>query len=178
MEETIMAAKKSMMVLFGVLVISSFVLASVIQAGAETMKCKNIATATKDERISVSDEERHTLGLQLMEGLAYCENGEIAKIKHHALIDAMPPKGGQAIGYTIYTFDDGSTIVIRFQRLMVPDQSGGISAKASSEIIKGTGRFQGIKGTASATGKNFLATKDEAARVFNDSTLTYTLPAK
>ncbi len=61
---------------------------------------------------------------------------------------------------------------------MVRDQSGGISAKASAEIIKGTGRFEGIKGTVSATGKNFLATKEEAARAFNDVTLTYTLPTK
>ena len=172
-----MDTKKSTWVLFGILEISVWVLASAIQAGAETMKCKHIATATKDERISVSDEEGHRLGLQVMEGLAYFENGEIAKIKYYSLIDAMK-KGGQAIGYTIYTFDDGSTIVSRFQRLMVRDQSGGISAKASSEIIKGTGRFEGIKGTVSATGKNFLATKEEAARAFNDVTLTYTLPTK
>ncbi len=172
-----MATKKSLWVLFSILVASAWLLGSATWTGAETMKCKNIATATKDERVLVGDEEGHNLGLQVMEGLSYCENGEIAKARHHALIDGMK-KGGQAIGYSILRFEDGSTIVIRFQRLMVRDQSGTISAKASSDIIKGTGRFEGIKGTVSTTGKNFLGTKEEAARVFNDSTFNYTLPSK
>jgi hypothetical protein len=173
-----MATKKSTWVLFGILVISSLVLGPAIQSGAETMKCKSVATITKEERISVSDQERHTLALQIGEGLAFCENGEIAKVRSHSLVDSQPSKGGQAIGYGIFTFDDGSTVVTRFQRLMVPDQSGGIAAKATSEIIKGTGRFEGIKGTSSSTGKNFLATKEEAMRTFSDFIWTYTLPSK
>jgi len=172
-----MTPKKSMCVLFGILVMSAWVLGSVILAGAETMKCKSIATVTKDETISVSDEEGHFLRLRIMEGLAFFENGEIAKVRLHVLSDAMK-KGSQAIGYIIYTFDDGSTIVNRYQRLSVADQSGNFSHKTTSEIIKGTGRFEGIKGTTSSTGKDFPATKEEAGRAFNDSTLTYTLPTK
>ena len=155
-----MATKKSMWVLFGILVISAWVLGSVIQAGAETMKCRTADTATKDERIPVGDEEGHVLGLQIMEGLAFFENGEIAKVRSHAISDTIPGKGGQAIGYSIFTFEDGSTIVTRFQRLMVRDESGNLSAKNTSELIKGTGRFEGIKGTASATGRNFFQVKE------------------
>jgi hypothetical protein len=172
-----MATKKLMCILFGILVISAWVLGSAILAGAETMKCKSIATATKDETISVSDEEGHFLRLRISEGLAFFENGEIAKVRLYSLSDTVK-KGGQGIGYILYTFDDGSTIVNRYQRLMVADQSGNYSAKTKSEIIKGTGRFEGIKGTSSSTGKDFPATKEEAGRVFNDSTLTYTLPTK
>ena len=172
-----MATKKSLWVLFSIFVISAWVLGSAIQVGAETMKCKSIAAATKTEEISVSDEEGHILRLRLSEGLAFFENGEIAKVRIHSLVDAMK-KGAQAIGYIIYTFDDGSTIVNRYQRLNVADQSGNFSAKTTSEITKGTGRFEGIKGTSSSTGKDFPATKEEAARLFNDSTLTYTLPTK
>ena len=105
-----MTIKKSIWVLFGILVISAWVLGSAIQAGAETMKCKSIATATKDETISVSDEEGHFLRLRISEGLAFFENGEIAKVRLYSLSDTVK-KGGQAIGYIIYTFDDGSTIV-------------------------------------------------------------------
>ncbi len=78
------------------------------------------------------------------------------------------------IGYTTYTFEDGATIVLRFQRLMNPDGS----ATAKSEIVKGTGRFEGIKGSSSITGKNFPESKDEAARASTDFTMTYTLPSK
>ena len=125
-----MVAKKSMWVLLGILVISVWVLGSAIQAGAETMKCRIASTATKDERISVGDEEGHVLGLQITEGLVFFANGEIAKIRSHNLLDGIPAKGGQAIGYTIYTFEDGSTIAQRFQRLMGADGS----AKVTSEL--------------------------------------------
>jgi hypothetical protein len=173
-----MATKKSMMVLFGVLVISSFVLSSVIQAGAETLKGRLAQTVTKNETISVNDEEGHVLGLQIQEGLAFFENGEIAKLRNHNVYDLIPGKGGQAIIYNIFTFEDGSTVVSRAQRLMVTDISGNISAMVTIELIKGTGRFEGIKGTGSATGKAFVASKGEAGRQFMDFTWTYTLPTK
>jgi len=125
-----------------------------------------------------SSDEGHGLGLQIAEGVAFFENGEIAKVRHHIIYDFIPGKGSQAIGYTIYTFDDGSIIVNRFQRLMVTNQSGSLTAKATSEIIKGTGRFEGIKGTASLTGKNFPRSKGEASKSANGVTFTYTLPPK
>ena len=173
-----MATKKSMWVLFGILVISVWVLGSVIQAGAETMKCRNAGTATRDETIPVGDEEGHVLGLQIGEGLAFFDNGEIAKMRANAIYDSIRGKGGQVIAYTIYTFEDGSTFIVRNQRLLVADKSGNLSAKVTSEVIKGTGRFEGIKGTASAIGKTFEASKGEATRSTNEFTLTYTLPSK
>ena len=52
-----MATKKSMWVLFGILVISAWIFGSVIQAGAETMKYRTALTSTKHETIPVGDEE-------------------------------------------------------------------------------------------------------------------------
>ena len=173
-----MATKKSAWVLFGILVISAWVFGYAIQAGAETMKCKHFGTAIKDERIPVSDEEGHQLGLQIMEGLGICEDKEVIKVRYHAIFDNVPGKGTQAIGYTFYTFEDGSTIVLRFQRSVVWAQSGIGSATTTIDLIKGTGRFEGIKGTASSTGKNFPQTQTEPARAFSDAILTYTLPTK
>jgi hypothetical protein len=173
-----MAIKQTIWILLGILLISAWVLGAAIQSEAETMKCRAATTATKDERISVSDEEGHALGMQIHQGLAFFENGEIAKLRGHAIFDFTPGKGSQAITYKIFTFEDGSTIVTRDQRLMVTDQSGNVSAKLTGEIIKGTGRFEGIKGSISSTGKNFLPSKEEAARASNDITFTYTLPTK
>ena len=170
-----MATRKSMWILFGILAISAWVLGSAIQAGAETMKCKIATTTTKDESVTVSDEEGHSLHLLITEGLAFFENGEIAKVRSHNLSDRISGKGSQVIGYTIYTFEDGSTIVQRFQRLMV---SGDLSAKATGELIKGTGRFEGIKGTVSGTSRSFPGSKGEVTRNTSDMTFTYTLPAK
>jgi len=174
-----MVTKKLMWVLFGILVISALILGSAIQAGAETLKGRNALTATKNESIPVNDEPGHVLGMLIWEGLAFFENGEIAKMRSHAIRDIIPQKGSQAIVYNIYTFEDGSTVVTRVQRLMVAaDKSGTLSAKMTGELIKGTGRFEGIKGTVSGPGKNFPASGGEAERAFNDFTWTYTLPTK
>jgi len=96
------------------------------------------------------------------------------------MYDGIPGKGSQAIIYSIYTFEDGSTIVARNQRSFVADKSGNFSSKGTTELIKGTGRFEGIKGTASSTGKNFPGNKvkEEATRGTNDINFTYTLPTK
>jgi hypothetical protein len=173
-----MATKKLMWVLFGILVISAWILGSVVQVGAETLKGRIVLTTTKYEEISVSDEPGHVLAIRIREGLAFFENGEIAKMRNHSIFDTTPGKDSQSINYNIFTFEDGSTVVTRTQRLMVPDKSGNFSAKLTGELIKGTGRFEGIKGTTSATGKNFAPNKGEAERSFNDVTWSYTLPTK
>jgi len=173
-----MATRKSVWILIGILVISAWVLGSAIQAGAETMKCRIANTVTKDEIISVGDEEGHVLGLRITEGLAFFENGEIARMRSHGAYDSIPGKRGQAIGYITLTFEDESTIVYKFQRLRVPGQSGTGSANVTGELTKGTGRFKGIKGTIFGTGKSFPAIKGEAGRSTSDITFTYTLPTK
>jgi len=173
-----MAPLKKIFSLFGILLISAWVLGSVMQAGAETLKGKTVLTATKDERVPVKDETGHYLGVGISEGLAIFENGEIAKQRNHGIVDSISGKGGQSIGYNIYTFEDGSTVVTRSHRIMVPGKGGTFSSKTTTELIKGTGRFEGIKGTSSATGKNFTASEGEASRAFNDFTWTYTLPGK
>ncbi len=169
-----MATKKSMWVLF-ILVITAWIFGFAVQAGAETLKGRVVFVVTKDQRTPVDFEEGHALGLQTWEGLAFFENGEIAKGRSYGLFDGSP-KGVQMIGYSIYTFDDGSKIVTRGQRIV----GEGGSSKAPGEIIKGTGRFVGIKGTSVyATGKQFpRSSETEADRVYSDVTLTYTLPTK
>ena len=161
-----------------ILVIEAFLLCSVPQAGAETLKARSVVVATKYETIPVNDEPGHILLMQILEGLALLDNGEIAKRKAYAVSDIVPGKGGQGIVYNTFIFQDGSTIVVRTQRLMVADKSGAYSAKVTGEIIKGTGRFEGIKGTASGTGITYLPSEGEASKVLTDTTLTYTLSGK
>jgi hypothetical protein len=174
-----MATRKSMWVLFGILLICAWLLGSVTQGVAEqTMKCKIASTNTKDERISLNDEEGHGFGMSISEGLAFFEGGEIAKTKSYTLFDFIPGKRSQQIGYTFFTFEDGATIVTSFQRLIAPGQSGIGSGKGAGEITKGTGRFEGIKGTTSSTAKLFPANKGEPSRNAVDFTFTYTLPTK
>ena len=175
-----MATRKLVRVLLGILVISAWILGSAIQAEAETMKCRTAGVVTKDETLSVGYEEGHVLGLQITEGLAFFENGEIATIRSHLVYDrydkVVPGKSSQAIGYTIFTFEDGSTFVQRFQRLQGSDKT--LPAQVASELIKGTGRFEGIKGSGSGTSKRAPEVKGDARKYVSDMTFTYSLPSK
>ena len=104
--------KVAVLGLVSILVIEAFLLCSVPQAGAETLKARSVVVATKYETIPVNDEPGHILSMQILEGLALLDNGEITKNKVCSVNDTMPGKGSQAIVYATLVFQDGSTIVI------------------------------------------------------------------
>jgi hypothetical protein len=175
-----MAPKNPIWPLFGILVILALIFGSIMPGYAETMACRTATVVTKDETLPVGYEEGHVLGLQITEGLAFFENGEITNIRTHLIYDrydkVVPGKSSQAIGYTIFTFADGSTFVQRFQRLQGTDTK--LPAQVASELVIGTGRFEGIMGSASGTSKRAPEIKGEAKRYVSDLTITYTLPTK
>jgi hypothetical protein len=173
-----MAKKKSIWVLLVFFTVTGLFLGFTMAAQAETMNCKTVGVTLKYESVPVDDEDGHILGLQTIEGLSIFENGEIARTKIKAMIDRLPKSiGFLGIGYFMFFFDDGSTIVVNFERRGKTDEKGFASTKFTSEITKGTGRFAGIKGTVSGPGKNFIV-KGEAIKSFNNFTFTYTLPRK
>jgi hypothetical protein len=176
-----MTTKKSLWILFGILVISAWVLGSAIQAGAETLKCKTSGNSVKREAAQIPDVEGHTININLREGVAFFENGEIAGLKSSSTWDGISGKRGQSQGYAVYTFIDGSMLIISFLQLLEADQEGKVAynTKSTGEILKGTGRFEGIKGTVSGTGKQLKAEKGEpTGKTANDWTFTYTMPTK
>ena len=172
-----MATRKSMWVIFGILIISAWVLGSAIQVRAETMKCRVARVVTKDETMPVTDEEGHVLAMQISQGVAFFENGDIANFKAQAISDRATGtgRGSQAISYLYFTFEDGSSIIVRNEYRSITDSTGKISTKTVGEIIKGTGRYEGAKGTFSSTGKKLPSIKGEADKFFAEATIIYTL---
>lgn len=176
-----MATKKSMWILYGILIISAWVLGFAIQAGAETMKCKSSGNAVKREVMQIPDVEGHRIVIIMREGVAFFEDGEVAAAKSFSTSDVIAGKGGLSQGYSLYTFEDGSTIIASFRQVLEADPKGKLEyyTKTTGEILKGTGRFEGIKGSSSATGKQFKTEKGElTGKSTSDYTFTYTLPSK
>jgi hypothetical protein len=170
-----MATKKSMWVLLGILVISAWVLGSVILAGAETLNYKFYTWVNKSESLPVGDVEEHSVALVDRRAFWVLESGEVATSKSASTTDYIRGSG-PFMQYVTITFADGSTIIIRTQGTM---GAGGGSGSWTSEIIKGTGRFEGIKGTQSAKAKYLPLEKGEAGRKgYGEGTITYTLPSK
>ena len=166
-----MATKKSLIVLFGILVISAGVLGSAIQVGAETMNFKVYTYVTKSENFPVGDVDQHVVFFMWRRSFIVFENGEVATSNGIATFDAIKYVG-PFMQYLTWTFPDGSTIIFKSQGTF-----GGASANLTPEIIKGTGRFEGAKGTSSAKGKYLPPEEGEPGmKGFGEGTLTYTLP--
>ena len=171
--------KSSMWVLFCVLLIAAWVLGPVTQVGAETMNYKSYSYVLKAEDVPVGDVEGHTVGLVIRRAFYVFENGEVATTNSVATRDLI--KGaGASVQYTTINFADGSTIVIKSQgrgggTATAAQKSGGLT----SEIIKGTGRFEGIKGTQSTKIRFLPVEKGEGGpKGIGEGTITYTLPSK
>ncbi len=86
---------------------------------------------------------------------------------------------GSNISYGTITFADGSTIVTRRQMTVTPTGGGSASGTLKGEIIKGTGRFEGIKGALGQKTKMLPHEKGEfGPKTISECTLTYSLPSK
>lgn len=150
----------------------------VTQAGAETMTIKLVSMVEKMEMVKVSDVEGVFIGVMDRKGLSVFENGDIATTTCRGTFDTK--KGFQ--GYSALAFEEGSTIVMAWKgptsRVPPGGKLGGYSF--TFEYAKGTGRFEGIKGSGTITAKVPNWDKDFKAKGFTyyEFTGTYTLPSQ
>ena len=150
----------------------------VTEAGAETMNCKLISMVERMETVQISDLEGVVIGVMDRKGLSVFENGDIATTTCRGTFDTK--KGFQ--GYSALAFEDGSTIVVAWKgptsRVPPGGKFGGYSF--TFEYTKGTGRFEGIKGSGTITAKFPNWDKDFRAKGFTyyEFTGTYTLPSQ
>jgi hypothetical protein len=174
-----MAKRKSIWVLFGILVITAWVLGSAVQAGAETWNYKFYTWVIKGETIPVGDVEGHSVWYLVRGAFRVYENGEVATAT--AIVTGDFIKGaGPFMQYVTLTHGDGSTMIIKSQGMAgVPAAGAPTAGGWKSEIIKGTGRFEGIKGTDGAKAKYLPVEKGEAGpKGYGEGTMTFTLPSK
>lgn len=168
-----------MIVLFGILVISAWVLGSAIYAEAETLKMEVSNVVTKIEVIPIENIQAAGIMPMVRDGLFRTENGELGSMKFIGTGYGVQGKGGSFLGYLVFIYGDGSTIVGTIQPGNYwPDPEGKSLSqqKALGELINGSGRFKGIKGTLKMTGSLLKLTKGEIApKAYNEFILTYTL---
>lgn len=162
-----------------IFVIGIWLLGIVPQATAETLNFKNFNHVTKAEAVSIPDVEGHLVRLTVREGVQIFENGELAWLKSVLYVDLIKGAGPFDM-YSVYTFQDGSTIVTRTKGRVEATSAGlQTAAKWAGEIIHGTGRFQGIKGTVTTSSKLLPPEKGEpSGKSLGEGTLVYTLPGK
>ena len=162
-----------------IFMIGIWLLGFVPQATAETLNFRIFDHATKAEVVPIPDAEGHIVRLTLREGVAIFPNGELAWTKSVLYSDLI--KGaGTMDGYITINFQDGSTITTHRKGIIEANAAGvQTAAKQTGEIIHGTGRFQGIKGTYAHSSKLLPPEKGESSgKSLMEATLVYTLPGK
>ena len=143
-----------------------------------TMKCRETGYTANVNAIEVDDVPGHIIGVGEFPGVLTCDDGSVATTSTKDMFDYI--KGsGKIHGYNGATFEDGSTLCIRYQGTATPEANGKTSRwEATCEFNKGTGRFEGIQGVGSFTGQRLASTPGAGAQYYVDYDLTYTLPSK
>ena len=175
-----MATKKPIWILIGTVVIMAWTLASATQASAQTytMKCRETGHQPKVHVIEVGDVPGHIVLVGENAGVLSCDDGSIATTSTKFMTDQT--KGsGKAQYYWMVTYEDGATTWSKGINTTTSTPDGKtVRWEFTGEYIMGTGRFQGIKGSASGAGKRLTPTPGPGAQYYYDSTITYTLPSK
>lgn len=163
-----------------VFLIATLVLVPAVQAGEKTVKYKYTSQLTKVEFVVLPDVPGHVAVVYERRGVAIFEN-EIASITISGTGDFIK-KQGSFMGYTLTTHADGSTTLVKCTgtKVFAPGGKLRVYKDMKGEYVKGTGRFEGIKGKISVTGKEITPyTKDKTKQDnWMEVTATYTLPKK
>ena len=157
-----------------IFLIAALMIVTAAQAGEKTVKSKTVASITKMEVIPIPDAQGHVIGVLERRGVTIRDNGETAAYHAQVMVDSFKGKGTFS-GYANNSYEDGSTTIAKCQGTMQSPL-----AKGTCEYIKGTGRFEGIKGKYSFSCKSVTPyTKDttKGDAIF-EATVTYTLPKK
>jgi len=122
------------------------------QAWAEDVKFTVTSYITKTELLPVPDVEGHSLMLGERRGLAVFEGGGVATYHTRFICDLTKFHGG-CDGYTNLTYMDKSQTIVKYHLTAEVPQGKKIPVvKGKGDYIKGTGKFEGIKGSISFKG--------------------------
>ena len=175
-----MVKRRLLVLTIGMLAVVCSVAVLASPAAAETLKYKFYSWMVKGESLPVGDVEEHRIGYSVRHNFWVFDNGEVATTVNVNTLDVI--KGaGPLMQYITVTFADGSTIVMKSQGTMIGSALGNTMAavEKKSDIIRGTGRFVGIKGEQSSKTKYLpLGSGDLGPKGYGEGILTYTLPGK
>ena len=155
-----------------IFLIAAMVIVPAAQAGGKTVKYKMVV-------VPAPDVKGHVVGVLERRGVAIFENGETAAYHSMIIFDSIKGQGASWNGYSELSYADGSTTIAKSHGT-APVVKGVKLVKGTGEYIKGTGRFEGIKGEVSLNGKIVTPYTKDATKfdLVADVTSTYTLPKK
>ena len=143
--------------LFGAMALGVWALVAVAAtpalAGEVSASGRNVQTVEKVEWLEVGDQEGHVVGIYRSKGLTFHGDGEISTTVNHGTFDYVKGAGSHE-GYLVRTFDDDSTMTVKYQGTTKHDAAGRVT-QGTASYATGTGRYEGIEGDGSYSGRLF-----------------------
>lgn len=153
------------------------VTSSVIAETTASLDVKVVNYILSTSNFTAGDDPGHFIGTGQREGEASFSNGETARYSNVFTYDVYLGKALPSKGYTKFLFNDGSWFALSWECVTVMDKDGLPLSKGEGIIIKGDGRYKGIKGKAVFSGKEQKpAAQDPRRTAFMNATVNYTLP--
>lgn len=145
-----------LILVYGIVAIFLILVFGVQTGEAQTLKGRIVAQVSQEDMkvLEVGDVPGHSIMLVQAKGLAFLENDEVAEVTATEIIDDT---NGNATyrGYEILTFEDGSTVVSKFEGSSTTSEDGRfIDFEGTFSYTGGTGRFAGIEGGGTHNGRN------------------------
>lgn len=129
----------------------AFFTASIAKAD-EVINIHVVTHATSAQSQEVGDVDGHALGLVRQSGLALFADGSVGTTYFTATNDYT--KGaGTYLAYYNLTLKDGSALWFKVTGSAKPDDTTTIFPEAPVSVLRGTGRFEGVKGDGTFTGQ-------------------------
>jgi hypothetical protein len=148
----------------------------ITNVNAEESKFRVTNYLVKMEYTPVTDVDKHVVGTYERRGIAVFENGEVAAYHTLGTFDFVD-SNGPFHGYTTLTYKDGSTTMLSYDAIMTKESGNMPTLKGKGDYIKGTGKYEGIKGTVSFTGDYITPyNKETKGDIVVNASSSYTLP--
>jgi len=172
-----MSTRKQMNISSVVLAISAFILCHSTFAVAESMNYKFNTQMVRVDMVEDGEVDGHVVYL-IYEDIIF-ESGETATIKAPATSAHINGTGPFILTVNLI-FADGSMITKKRQGSIRTTTEGTAAlCDWTSEILNGSGRFKGIKGSQKAKATYLTVEKGEIEReMHGEGTINYTLPPK
>jgi hypothetical protein len=143
-----------------------------------TEKGRTVYHFVKMEVMQVGDLPGHIVGIADTRGLNFLDNGEVRNYSSKIIFDLIDGTGTHQT-YAITTSDDKSTVTTLHKGVTTARSDGTSTFEGTTTFIGGTGRFAGVKGAGSYSGKRLVPlTPGGPADAFSDYVSTYTLPSQ
>ena len=169
------ATRVAILSVFGFAILVAFLMGPITKTRAETTTYRVTQYDVHLDSLRVGDKEAHVIALFSRKGLAHLENGEVADYTTWGTADLIRGKG-LVNGYATLTYNDGSVTV---SRLHGTTERGMVNL--SGEFTIGTGRFAGINGTMTVSGKSLMPFAEERGTTDDgcyEITATYSVPSR